>query len=79
MASRLHVRSVTTADDLFGDTRTVPQLNKYKTIPLQNVQFSEKYVHKIILLSYVITKQFPTFWIIISEKLLTSIYVNMVV
>jgi ATP-dependent RNA circularization protein (DNA/RNA ligase family) len=78
MASRLHVRSVTIADDLFGDTRTVPKLFKHKTVPLQNVQFSEKYIHRIFLLSYMITKQFPTFQIIISEKL-SSFQVNMVV
>jgi len=47
MAFRLQVRGVTTADDLFGDTRTVLHLFKYKTIPLQDVQFSEKYLRNI--------------------------------
>jgi hypothetical protein len=79
MASRWQVRSVTTAANWFGNIRTVPQSFKYKTFPLKNVQFSEKYLHRIFLLSYVITKHFPTFQVIISEKLLSSIYVNMVV
>ena len=39
----------------------------------------QKNTDTIFLLSYVITKQFPTFQLIISEKLLSSIYVNVVV
>lgn len=39
----------------------------------------QKNTYAIFLLSYVITKQFPTLQIIISGKLFSSIYVNMVV
>jgi len=69
MASRLHVRSVATADNLFGDTSTVPQSFKYKTFSLQNVQFSEKYLHIIFFTFICDYKTIPH----ISEKLLYSV------